>query len=118
MEYGKTDILLKDSTNSSNLFVGECKIWHGKKHFMEAISQLFDRYLTWRDTNTALMVFVKGTNLSTVMSAIESSVTQHQYYKKSCGKREETSLSFIFGLPQDNQRDVKLEVILFDFDKA
>ncbi|NPD83018.1 hypothetical protein HPS57_13695 [Prevotella sp. PINT] len=115
---GKTDILLKDSTNSSNLFVGECKIWHGKKHFMEAISQLFDRYLTWRDTNTALMVFVKGTNLSTVMSAIESSVTQHQYYKKSCGKREETSLSFIFGLPQDNQRDVKLEVILFDFDKA
>lgn len=27
---GKTDILLKDSTNSSNLFVGECKIWHGK----------------------------------------------------------------------------------------
>jgi|GEM_PF-1699475 uncharacterized protein yeeC len=115
---GKTDILLKDATDSSNLFIGECKIWRGKKHFMESINQLFDRYLTWRDTNAALMVFVQGTDLTTVMSVIEDSVTQHQYYKRTCGKHNETSLSYIFGLPQDGHRDVKLEVMVFNFDKV
>lgn len=85
---------------------------------MESINQLFDRYLTWRDTNAALMVFVQGTDLTTVMSVIEDSVTQHQYYKRTCGKHNETSLSYIFGLPQDGHRDVKLEVMVFNFDKV
>lgn len=40
---GKTDILLKYSNDGSNLFVGECKFWHGAKEFLNAISQLFDR---------------------------------------------------------------------------
>lgn len=85
---------------------------------MEAISQLFDRYLTWRDTNTALLVFVKDTDLTTVITAIEKTIAQHEYYKKTCGQHNETSLSYIFGLPQDNNRDVKLEVMVFDFDKV
>ena len=50
---GKTDILLKYAKDASNLFVGECKFWHGASEFLTAISQLFDRYLTWRDSKAA-----------------------------------------------------------------
>ncbi|MGH7938098.1 MAG: hypothetical protein ACREFG_06300, partial [Chthoniobacterales bacterium] len=55
---GKTDILLKYQ-DGSNLFVAECKWWSGESDFTEAINQLFDRYITWRDSKVALLVFVK-----------------------------------------------------------
>src|SRR5262249_10958172 len=44
---GKTDILVREGNR--NLFIGECKIWHGSNKFAEAIDQLLG-YLTWRDT--------------------------------------------------------------------
>ncbi len=113
---GKTDILLKH-TDGSNVFVAECKIWHGQQHFKDAISQLFDRYLTWRDTKAALLLFVTGVNLSSVLETIKQHISSHPYFKRSNGNHGETSLSYIFGLPQDHQKDVYLEVIAFNFDK-
>ncbi len=113
---GKTDILLKH-TDGSNVFVAECKIWHGQQHFKDAISQLFDRYLTWRDTKAALLLFVTGTNLTSVLETIKRHISSHPYFKRSNGNHGETSLSYIFGLPQDHQKDVYLEVMAFNFDK-
>jgi len=55
---GKTDILLKYE-DGTNLFVAECKFWYGSKEFEKAINQLFDRYLTWRDSKTALIFYGK-----------------------------------------------------------
>lgn len=43
---GKTDLLMKYSKDNSNLFIAECKFWHGQSEFHQAISQLFDKYLT------------------------------------------------------------------------
>lgn len=54
---GKTDIMLKYAKDASNLFVAECKFWHGAAEFLAVISQLFDRYLTWRDSKLALLMF-------------------------------------------------------------
>lgn len=76
----KTDILLKNAADGSNLFIAECKFWHGAKHFKESISQLFDRYLTWRDSKVALMVFVKGTNFTTAIESIHKNVVTHEYF--------------------------------------
>lgn len=56
---GKTDILLKDSKDSSNIFVAECKIWHGISEYYKAIDQLFENYLTWRDSKVAIILFAK-----------------------------------------------------------
>jgi hypothetical protein len=36
--HGHTDILVRDG--NANLFIAECKIWHGQKQFTEAIDQL------------------------------------------------------------------------------
>ena len=51
---GKSDILIREG--NANLFIAECKVWHGQAHFVQAISQLFS-YLTWRDTKSAIIVF-------------------------------------------------------------
>ena len=51
---GKTDILIR--VNNKNVFIAECKVWHGAKKFEEAIDQLLG-YVTWRDCKCALIVF-------------------------------------------------------------
>lgn len=114
---GKTDILLKNADDNSNLFIAECKFWRGPEHFKKAISQLFDRYLTWRDSKVALMVFVKGSNFTSVLDKIRESVIQHEYYVKERMKRDETSANYIFRLPKDAEKEVFLEIMAFNFDK-
>lgn len=114
---GKTDILIKNTSDSSNLFIAECKFWHGQKQFMEAINQLFNRYLTWRDSKTALIVFVSGADFSNVLNTIKDSIVTHPYYVRFNEKHSDTSLNYIFRLPQDAKKEVYFEVMAFNFDK-
>ena len=113
---GKTDILLKNAKDGSNLFIAECKFWHGPKHFSDAINQLLG-YLTWRDSKSALVVFVNGTNFTTVLDSIYNTITLHPCYKSSNIKHGKSSNNYIFKLPQDHQKEVYLEVMAFNFDK-
>ena len=114
---GKTDIILKYSNDNSNLFVAECKFWHGSSEFLKAISQLFDRYLTWRDSKAALILFVNNKDFTTVVQTIKTDIKKHPYFVKENGNRGESSFSFIFHLPQDSNKTVYLEVIAFHYDK-
>lgn len=114
---GKTDIMLKYSADNSNLFVAECKFWHGIEEFFKAISQLFDRYLTWRDSKVALLIFVKTKNFTRVINTVKQQISEHAYFKSEKVRNGETSLSYIFKLPQDHEKDVFLEVMLFHYDK-
>lgn len=114
---GKTDIILKYAKDGSNLFVAECKFWHGASEFHKAISQLFDRYLTWRDSKAALMLFVTNKDFTNVIDTIKKETPNHPYFLKSIGTRGETSFSFHFHLPQDKDKVVFLEIIAFHYDK-
>ena len=114
---GKTDILLKYAEDGTNLFIAECKFWHGKKHFHAAISQLFDRYLSWRDSKTALIMFVNGANFTKVLDSIKESVPEHPYFLSTVNESKESSFSFIFRLPNDVSKKVYFEVMVFNFDK-
>jgi hypothetical protein len=114
---GKTDILLKYANDGSNLFVAECKFWHGAAEFSKAISQLFDRYLTWRDSKVAVIMFVTNKDFSNVIEAIKSEAVKHPYFVKEVGERGESSFSYIFRLPQDEKKPVNLEVMAFHYDK-
>jgi len=60
---GKTDILIRHE--GGNLFVAECKFWGGEKKFIETIDQLIG-YLTWRDTKTAIVIFNRNKDFSSV----------------------------------------------------
>lgn len=114
---GKTDIILKYANDNSNLFVAECKFWHGNSEFLKAISQLFDRYLTWRDSKVSLILFVTNKDFSNVLETIKNEVKTHPYFIKENGKRGESSFSYIFRLPQDENKKVFLEIIAFHYDK-
>lgn len=113
---GKTDIILKYAGDGSNLFVAECKFWTGPAGFQKAIDQLLG-YLTWRDSKVALMIFVKNVDMTNVVNSIVPEAIKHPNFKKSDGKRGDSSFSFIFSLPQDKEKDVQIEIMAFHYDK-
>lgn len=110
---GKTDIILKGS-NGENLFVAECKVWHGKEQFHEAIEQLFG-YLTWRDTKAALILFVRNKKFSEVLAKIKQEATQSEYCIEYVEETNETSLAFKFRHRDDDDKEVQIEFMAFAF---
>lgn len=111
---GKTDILLryKDGTN---LFVAECKFWKGEVILHETINQLFDRYLTWRDSKVAIIFFVTNKEFSKVLATIQESVKKHPYFFRENGVRGESSFSYLFHFPTDKGKYVFTEIMAFHF---
>lgn len=107
---GKTDILIRHE--AQNVFVAECKFWAGIKEFHEAINQLL-KYLTWRDSKSALICFVKNKELGPVLQQIESRTSDHYCFVKYRGKMNEGSFNFEFHLKDDPTRPVRLAVICF-----
>ena len=114
---GKADMILKYSKDGSNLFVAECKFWRGSSEFLKAISQLFERYLTWRDSKVALLIFVKSKDFSNVLDSIKNEIKNHSLFIKEIGERGESSFSYLFSLPQDKNKHIYFEVIAFHYDK-
>jgi hypothetical protein len=78
---------------------------------------LFDRYLTWRDSKTALILFVKGREFSDVLSVVKLEARKNEYFVKEAGQKGESSFSYLFRLPQDTQKHVYLEIMAFHYDK-
>jgi len=111
---GKTDILVryKDGTN---LFVAECKFWKGEAILHETINQLFDRYLTWRDSKVAIIFFVTNKEFSKVLATIQDSIKKHPYFFRENGVRGESSFSYIFHFPTDKGKYVFTEIMAFHF---
>lgn len=114
---GKADIILKYAEDGSNLFIAECKFWHGQTEFQKAISQLFDRYLTWRDSKVAVIMFVENNDFTNVLDTIKIETPKHPYFVSAKGERGESSFSYIFHLPQDRDKNVQIEILAFHFDK-
>lgn len=107
---GKTDILLR--YENSNVFIAECKFWEGKKGYFETIDQLLG-YLTWRDSKSAIVMFVKNKDFSSVVQTVELQTPNHKNYLGFSGKRDETWLNYRFHINDDDNREVKLAVLLF-----
>lgn len=111
---GKTDILIRH--NNSNVFIAECKFWKGEKKFLETIDQLF-RYITWRDTKTAILFFNKKGDLSKILENIPLFIKKHPLYKRTIEIGGETKFRYILHLPNDPNREVILTIMVFDIPK-
>lgn len=106
---GKTDILIR--WQGSVLFVAECKVWTGAKAVGPAIDQLLS-YLTWRDSKTALMFFVRQADFSKVMAdAIEASKAHPLFKRAERASANEARL--VFSMAGDTTREVTVAVIGF-----
>lgn len=111
---GKTDILLKYAKDGTNLFVAECKFWKGQKEFLKAIDQLLG-YLTHRDSKTALIFFVNQKELTNIVNTIKTEITQHKNYFNHIKDTYEHSINYEFTLPDDSNKKIQVEVMLFHF---
>ncbi len=110
---GKTDIITKAPDNS-NVFIAECKVWRGEKLFSEAIDQLLG-YVTWRDTRTALILFVKNHGILDVIEKAKSTITQHVCFAGYKGQTDKSSFSYIFHTKEDSQSHIALELMIFHY---
>ena len=76
---GKSDIYLPHDGHA--VFLAECKWWQGKKAFAEkALPQLLDRYVIWRDTHTAMILFIRNKNATRVISEAIDAIRSHPRY--------------------------------------
>lgn len=107
---GKTDILLR--FEGSNVFIGECKFWHGQKGFLKTITQLLG-YLTWRDSKAAVVMFVPNKEFTSVVETAKSSVSEHPNYLRTINEKDETWFNCEFHLDGDRNRVVKVAVMLY-----
>ena len=111
---GKTDILIQNGSGE-NVFIGECKIWYGEKAFLEAIDQLLERYVSWRDEYTALIIFNKDNkDFSNVIGVAKDAIKKHPNFHSYVKDNKDTSISYIFKNKEDPSKTVKLELMLFN----
>ncbi len=87
----------------------------GANGFHSAINQLFDNYISWRDTSLAILFFVANKDFSNVLSQIGEEAAKHPYFIQLMAHHGDTNFSFIFRQKDDEQKRVLLEVMLFHF---
>lgn len=108
---GKTDILIRVA--GRNVFIAECKIWDGPKALTDAVDQLL-RYLCWRDTKAAIIVFSRRKHFTAVLEAIAEAVKAHPNCKRQLsGYHAESTFRFVLGQKDDLNRDITLTVLAF-----
>jgi hypothetical protein len=111
---GKTDILIRHK--NANVFVAECKFWSGYERLKKTTDQLLS-YTTWRDTKTALIVFSRIQDFTTVISEAQRAMKDHKHYKSGPTKEGETRFRYVFTHPDDKQRDIIVTLLLFNMPK-
>ena len=111
---GKTDIIIREGER--NLFIAECKFWGGPLALTKAIDQLLS-YTSWRDTKTAILLFNRGRQLSTILPKIPETAKQHPYCRKQLDYASETGFRFVFQHPDDTGRELTLTVLAFEVPK-
>lgn len=112
---GKTDILLR--YDSTVVFIAECKFWGGDKVYLKTIDQLL-KYLSWRDTKTSVVIFVREKNFSSILEKVQAVTETHSNYLGFVSKSDENWFNYRFHLNEDKNREVKLAVQLFHLPKG
>lgn len=111
---GKTDILLREGER--NVFIAECKFWKGPKGFGEAIDQLLG-YATWRDSKTAILVFNRGKETSTVLAGIDATAKAHANFKRVLTWPHESGFRYVLHVNGDMNRELIVTVLVFHVPK-
>lgn len=112
---GKTDILIR--YENANVFIAECKFWKGEKKLLKTIDQLL-KYVTWRDTKTAIILFNREGDLTEILEKIPEIVKKHPCCKRDMEiKTGETYFKYVFHHPDDRNREIILTIMVFNIPK-
>jgi hypothetical protein len=108
---GRTDILVRERDRT--VFIAECKFWGGAKVLLETIDQLL-RYVSWRDTKTAIFIFNRNRDLTKVLDQISRTVSGHDCFVREIPYGGETEFRFVLHHRGDRERELTLTVLAFD----
>lgn len=108
---GKTDILIRAA--GRNIFIAECKKWNGPKTLTDAIDQL-RKYLTWRDTKTAIVLFSDRRRFGDVLAQIPEVLRKHPSYKREWKEHSESTFYFKVSQEREPALELYLTVLVFD----
>ena len=108
---GKTDILIR--VDGRNVFIAECKFWEGKKGLTETIDQIL-KYLSWRDTKAAIILFNRNKRLTAVLSQISTIVKDHNNFRREIEYDSETGFRFVLNHKDDKDRELYLTILVFE----
>lgn len=110
---GKTDILIRN--DNQNVFIAECKFWKGEQVYKDTIDQLLG-YVTYRDTKTSILVFVRNKDFTGVLDKIQEITPTHQKFirqDKSYRPPVESAYRYAFKNKNDENKEFLLTVIAF-----
>lgn len=108
---GRSDILIR--AEDKNIFIAECKFWEGPESLRKAVDQLLG-YTCWRDTKTALLIFNRDRQLSTVLEKIPEVIKQHPNFERQEDYKSETGFRFVLHHRDDDSRELYLTVLVFE----
>lgn len=108
---GKTDICIR--VDDRNIFIGECKVWSGPKTMDDALDQLF-RYLVWRDTKAAILLFIRNKDVTAVIDKAIVKIEEHPNHKRSSPRQSgDDQYEFTMHAQDDAEREIHLTLIPF-----
>jgi hypothetical protein len=107
---GKTDILIR--VEDRNIFIGECKIWGGPSTMDEALGQIF-KYLVWRDTKAAILLFIRNKDVTAVIKKAAAKIEAHPNYKRRGPSHTDDRLDFVMHAQDDAEREIHLALLPF-----
>lgn len=105
---GKTDILIRHGDR--NAFIAECKIWRGPKGVADALDQLLS-YLVWRDSKSALIMFIKTANPAATIDKLHRTVEEHSSFILTKDATDPSSRVDYIVTADDEGRRVSLAVV-------
>ena len=108
---GKTDILIR--VGDRNIFIAECKFWRGSAEFNNAVDQLL-RYLSWRDTKCALVIFNKTKDSSSVRNKMHGVMEAHPEYRRTVFHNPDGDSRYILVKDSDPGREIIITTQLYD----
>jgi hypothetical protein len=109
---GKTDIRIEDKNRAA--FVAECKVWRGAKELSSAVDQLLG-YLTWRDCKAALIIFNKNNaKFTELLGRIPETVQGHEKFRQVLNKGQDGEWEFLMTSREDDARQVRVHVFVFN----
>jgi hypothetical protein len=108
---GKTDLLLQ--WRDRHAFIGECKFWRGPAEFANALAQLLDRYTVWRDTQVALILFLRDiADATATIDKAGAQLAEHPRLLQAITASEPTRRrDYLLASAGDQQRIVQLSVL-------
>lgn len=107
---GKTDIFLR--ANDRAVFIAECKFWDGPAGFGRIVDQVTS-YLTWRDSKTAILLFVQNLDISSVLSQIPDLLQAHRLFTQLQSSNHQGEFRVMLRNAKDESLPLTLTVLCF-----